>query len=276
MWTRITAMKLPKAAVLSAAIFGGCTLYNNNRPITLDTKISLPDDPVKPPTSVPDFQRSIVVCGKIFDLFAIGVRTVSIFNMHVYGLGLYASRDHLPVLKAILNGAAEKYNATTPAELEAALRDKSKGKEIISEFFGYPRPDSQIPLVLRIVTARNTDFGHLRDGFVRAVLAHPYAKSLLEMENERGEAFAHGIEDLRKAFGRKVSVPKHKELLLYRRSNGELDIFAEIGDTREQIGTVHNSEVSQFLFQQYMNPEKPSSPTAYNDMCRNFAQMIAK
>ncbi|RCK64464.1 Altered inheritance of mitochondria protein 18, mitochondrial [Candida viswanathii] len=62
--------------------------------------------------------------------------------------------------------------------------------------------DNDVEFMARISPVRNTDFNHLKDGLIKSILAHPKSKELKE-------DLAPGLEQLRKAFTRKGSVPKN-------------------------------------------------------------------
>lgn len=78
--------------------------------------------------------------------------------------------------------------------------------------------------ISRLVPTRNTDFGHLRDGFVRALSARQ--KSALKstsLSTEQSDTISESISTFKNFFPNS-SVPKGQELLLVRTFDGKLAV----------------------------------------------------
>ncbi|KAJ9479371.1 Altered inheritance of mitochondria protein 18, mitochondrial [Pseudozyma hubeiensis] len=118
-------------------------------------------------------------------LVGLGVRTVSFLRVRVYVAALYIDETHIS-------------SSTSSGEtLEAHM------KQLL---------DSGAKTVIRIVPVRNTDFNHLRDGFIRALQAR-LKKALKrgEVDAEGERKFQEEIQAVKEAFPR-GSVPKGKAL----------------------------------------------------------------
>lgn len=225
-----------------------------------------------------------------YELLGVGVRTVSFLSIHVYALGIYiASADRqlahdvlagAPQLKVASSAGKDGNDAVGGGDLKSVLLDSELGPKIISHLL-----DHGIRLDVRIVPVRNTDFSHLRDGFVRQILAHPMFKQIntaardssssssggggsLEAESVVAK-LGEGINDLKVVFSRKMSVPKHNVLHLIRSKEGALKVVYYKGkyETDEKVdtfdlGTVINPDVSKILFLQYLAGHTVSSESA--------------
>lgn len=234
MWRSIRARPLPRlrwgtaAAVSTLALFGS-VVANDSRPgVVVDSAID--PFPLQIKASEP------------YKLVASGVRLVTFIGFKVYGVGVYMSTNVLDTIK--------KWVTQTGRSAEELLNDKSTSMDIVAEI-------SRKPYLIKITPVRNTDFGHLRDGFVKSILASPYAK-------HHKEEVAQGIAQLRAVFqGYKGSVPKNHSLLLECR-NGELSFTYE-GKTSEEMGKVTVGAICEVLLVLYLSSAKPLSEPLRKD-----------
>ncbi|AOW04161.1 chalcone-flavanone isomerase-domain-containing protein [Yarrowia lipolytica] len=248
----------------AAACAAGLSLYSlyTHQSIALDEKkgpIIQPTDSVQPPTSTPPFPTKMSADGKEWSLLGCGVRRVSFLGFDVYAIGLYLPESQKREVRELLQSTSGFQQANGDVEeFKKSLLDPVHGAAKIRWLL-----DQGIDIRIRIVPVRNTDFGHLRDGFVRTILAHPEAK-----EASQNKEFADGLSELKTIFSRKMSVPKHNILVMNRKgNNGELKITyydakseADLGEGSE-LGTVHNPQVSELLLLQYLTGKKPISET---------------
>lgn len=131
-----------------------------------------------------------------YTLIASGVRSVTFIGFKVYGAGMYVSKKDEGKIAATIR----KYTAQTGKSVADVLNDKEVSQQIVDEIA------TSVPYALRITPVRNTDFGHLKDGLTKSILASPMAKTMRE-------EVATGLEQLRKVFsGFKGSVPKNHDL----------------------------------------------------------------
>lgn len=102
-------------------------------------------------------------------------------------------------------------------------------------------------LTPRPVPVRNTDFGHLRDGLTRTLLARQKAaRTRGELSPEDDEKLSVATQQLKGLFP-SGSVPKGKQLLLVKSADGKL--FAEYEG--RVLGTVHNQWVADNMMLAY-------------------------
>ncbi|CAO1613825.1 unnamed protein product [Jaminaea pallidilutea] len=194
-----------------------------------------------------------------FVLIATGVRTVSFLRIQVYVAALYVEetawqhfhRDH-----------RRGPNGDEPATVEAYVHKMIQ---------------AEVPIVLRIVPVRNTDFAHLRDGFTRAVQSR---LKLIQKQQKGGnpsvtinpdqeEAFAQSLQLFKECFP-KASLKKGStlDLVITPASHGSgqagaTDLALEHGG--EIYGTVRYQprtgplDVGRLLMQAYVADKDPVS-----------------
>lgn len=172
-----------------------------------------------------------------YQLIGLGIRTVSFLRIQVYVVGLYVARSDLSKLQAGMVRAIATPGATTLVEgekdtLKQTLLEGTGSGKVWSEILKH----ESIKSALRIVPTRGTDFGHLRDGWVRGITARSKAP---EFDNE---AFKTAVGEFKKIFGgRKLG--KGKALLLGRGSDGAMNAWVEEGT--EEGGTPRDGQAKQ-------------------------------
>lgn len=213
---------------------------------------------IQPPTKTPPFPVKIAADGTTYTLLGCGVRRVSFLGFDVYAIGLYIPESQKKDIRELLQSTAGFQQANGDVEeFKKSLLDPVNGAGKIRWLL-----DQGINIRIRIVPVRNTDFGHLRDGFVRTILAHPEAK-----EASNNKEFADGLAELKTTFSRKMSVPKHNVLIMNRdANNGSLKVTYYAGQDETKVagdvlGTVNSPQVSELLLLQYLTGQKPISET---------------
>lgn len=184
-----------------AALAGIVTAYKLASPVHLDAApsasgpTSLVADPSTQVVVDPDTQLSFPLyiptptsldSPSRLRLVGLGVRTVSFLSVRVYVAALYIDDSH---------ASPERSGKT----LEAHMKDLI---------------DSGVPVVIRIVPVRNTDFNHLRDGFIRALQARlkkAIKSGVVQQDSEVEAQFQQAIGQVKESFPR-GSVPKGSPL----------------------------------------------------------------
>ena len=114
------------------------------------------------PQNTPQFPNEVVrKHNKVFKLVSSGTRKVTFLSISVYHVGVYVAEEDIPSL----NNRLRAISATTSTDLSKYLVSDPKA----SEFFDSILDD--LSVVIRITPVRNTDIAHMRDGFVRGILA---------------------------------------------------------------------------------------------------------
>lgn len=193
------------------------------------------------PTQLSKSNCSVV--NNVQKLIATGVRSVTFISFKVYAVGLYVPKNYESQIGKTV-GLWLKETGKSPAEL---LEDKQTSQEMLAAM------SEKLNYTIRITPVRNTDFGHLRDGFVKTILACPMTKT-------KREEVAVGVEQLRDAFkGFKGSVPKNHSLyLVSENSTITMHYEGKNGDVKT-LGKITEPSISQVLFVLYFSSVKPIS-----------------
>ncbi|KAK5125361.1 hypothetical protein LTR85_000470 [Meristemomyces frigidus] len=215
-----------------------------------------------------------------YTLVGLGIRTV--MWIEVYVIGMYVRTMDITTLQEKLihsvNPAASTLIPAEKEELKKKLLDPEQSREIWGEILKVPG----IKTAWRISPTRNTDFGHLRDGFVNGINARKAeARTLTKGETEYdSEDFGQAVQSLKAIFtGGKA--PKESILILARNNVGVLDVLfqpkpSESGKQKamELLGTVPDERIARLIWLGYLAGAKVSSPPAREGVvagCVGFA-----
>lgn len=213
--------------------------------------------------------------GVEYTLVGLGMRTVTFIGIQVYLVGFYVATQDIERLQHYL---VKKINplATTliPSEKDAlrkALREATEGEQTWDSIL----QEAGCRSAFRIVPVRDTDFHHLRDGFVRAVQAR---SSRDKAYND--EAFGAAMKDF-KGFFNRGQVPKKKELLLSRDAQGKLVVLYGDGDHKQQkdrsvMGTVSDERLSRLLWLNYLAGNKVASEGARENIIEGIMEFVER
>ncbi|EER45014.1 conserved hypothetical protein [Histoplasma capsulatum H143] len=229
-----------------------------------------------------------------YTLLGLGIRAVSFLSVQVYVVGLYiassditALQQHLvrqavtPVSASAANESAVTATSLVPGERDALkqiLLDPEQGQEAWNEILR----DTHLRTALRIVPTRNTDFLHLRDGWVRAITAQAQSANArakeVEVAAKRGssipagalvasefedDSFGIALNDFKSLFGGGVrkNVPKGQILYLLRNRVGGLETMFHAGHGKPVVwlGAMQDERVSRLLWMAYLAGKKVAS-----------------
>ncbi|OQU96539.1 hypothetical protein CLAIMM_02607 [Cladophialophora immunda] len=239
------------------------------------------DAPPSTPASANEGSQSDVE----YQLVGLGIRTVSILSIQVYVVGLYVAVPDIAALQQRLVQAAvppSESVATTlvPSEkshLKELLLDPDRGEEIWNDIV----KDGGLRTAFRIVPTRNTDFMHLRDGFVRGVTARSaHFASDRHDASFQDESFGAALNEFKSAFGGSArrKLPKGDILLLARDAQGKMTVWNEDskkGD-RIQMGTVADERVGRLLWLGYLAGKNVSSEDARRNVVEGCMEFVER
>ncbi|KAH6850480.1 chalcone-flavanone isomerase-domain-containing protein [Chaetomium sp. MPI-CAGE-AT-0009] len=213
-----------------------------------------------------------------YTLVGLGLRTVTFINIQVYVVGYYVATADIAALQSALtkkiNPIATTLVAGEREELRAALLDPAEGERTWDELLAAGVPARS---AFRVVPVRDTDFHHLRDGFVRAVQARATPDAAAD------DAFGEAMRQFRAVFNR-GSVPKRKELLLVRDETGRLSIAYDGGANKKEgrpagrqlIGVVEDERVSRALWLNYLAGKKVASEPARKSIVEGIMEFVER
>ena len=207
-----------------------------------------------------------------YTLVGLGLRSVSFLGIQVYVVGYYIATSDIAALQSSLikrvNTIATTLVPGERDELRTSLLDPTQGEQIWNELL-----EKRIPArsAFRVVPVRDTDFHHLRDGFVRAIQARSASVG------DDGEGFGEGMAAFRALFNR-GKVPKQKELLLLRDEQGRLSVVYDDGrkDGRQLLGTIQDERVSRALWLNYLAGKKVASEPARRSIVEGIVEFVER
>lgn len=271
-----TANKYSNLAV--ALALGGCGLAALSSLETLKNDANLWDDgetTVNVDNSVTPFPIKLgppqVPLSTEYKMLGYGFRYVTFISFRVYALGIYVADQDKHLIPDVLDSKflASAFIDTDGSKshqenLKLALDDPEKSTVLIGNLL-----DSGIRMMAKLTPTRNTDFNHLRDGFIRTTLNHPEAKN-------HQETLSKGLEELKQAFTEKGRVAKDDDLIVELQANGGLQFFYynRKKDHVLTMGHVDEPLVGKLLFSQYMSGPKPLSPSAKESVASHIAAMV--
>lgn len=239
---RVYATKLCIAS--SFILAGGGLVLNDASPLKEGISVDSGIDPF--PTEITRKLTNAV--DSDFKLIASGVRSVTFVSFKVYGVGLYVNTQEEKKIRAIVADFVAKSEGKTVTEL---LQDKDTSEQIVDKIA------QNVPYALKITPVRNTDYGHLRDGLTKSILASPMGKKLREQVSE-------GVEELRGVFtGHKGSVPKNHTLWVV--SDTRNTTISYEGKEFKTLGSISNDVISRVLLVLYLSSAKPLSESLRKD-----------
>ncbi|KUI63834.1 Altered inheritance of mitochondria protein 18, mitochondrial [Cytospora mali] len=205
-----------------------------------------------------------------YTLVGLGTRSVSFLSINVYVLGYYIATADIAELQSRLvkrvNPIATTLVSTEKGDLRAKLLDAVEGEQIWEELLKSGVPARSI---IRVVPVRDTDFPHLRDGFVRAIQAREGKAT--------DEEFGEAMREFKRIFNR-GKVPKRKEMLMLRDKNGKLTLVYDEGKSpgRQLLGTVDDERISRALWMNYLGGKKVASEEARKSIVDGIMEFVER
>ncbi|GHJ88387.1 hypothetical protein NliqN6_4789 [Naganishia liquefaciens] len=220
---------------------------------------------VDPSTSI-NFPQTLVplsLPNSPLPLVGLGVRTVSFLRVKVYSAGFYLEETALRSLRSQpewMSFTSDRLTKATTAE-----DGQSVGEELMEKLLNRP-----VSCAIRIVPTRNTDFGHLRDGFTRALQARQKkAAKDGKLSADAEERIDVSIQKF-KSFFPTSSVPKGKELLLVKTAQNDLAVEYE----GKILGTLGDAWVATEMMVAYFADKNVISAALKADVARHLEATI--
>lgn len=216
---------------------------------------------VLPPSATGDTEYTLV---------GLGTRSVSFLGINVYVLGYYIATADIAELQARLvkkiNPIASTLVSTEKDDLRKKLLDVEESEKIWQELLQNGIPARSL---VRVVPVRDTDFPHLRDGFMRAIQART--------AEEKDEEFGEAMREFKRIFTR-GKVPKQKELLMLRDRAGRLTMVFDDGKSkgRQLLGTVDDERISRALWMNYLGGKKVASEEAKKNIVNGVMEFVER
>ena len=227
-----------------------------------------------------------------YQLMGLGVRTVSFLGIQVYVVGLYIAVSDIATLQERLIRSVDPIATTLVAnersKLQDLLLDPIRGEQIWNTIL----KDGSIRTAVRIVPTRNTDFNHLRDGWIRGITGRTQQASASGSSEYNDESFGDSINQFKSLFaGGRGKLPKGETLYLLRNSSGKLEAWYEDKSTssdnnkngepiktknRTLLGEVADERISRLIWLGYLAGKNVSSESARQSVVNGVMEFVER
>ncbi|OJJ47591.1 hypothetical protein ASPZODRAFT_63725 [Penicilliopsis zonata CBS 506.65] len=235
-----------------------------------------------------------------YQLLGLGIRTVSFLSIQVYVVGLYVAKSDIAELQHRLmqtaaNPPIDQVEGITPAvatslvpqerdQLKQLLLDPERGEAAWTAII----KANGLRTAFRIVPTRNTDFLHLRDGWVRSITnrakasssssSSPDSSSVSEFQDE---TFRKALSEFRAAFGggQRKNVPKAQPLLLIRGAQGTLDAVVQPDASKAVfrfMGRVTDERIGRLVWLNYLAGKTVASESARQSVVEGVMGIVER
>ncbi|CAK7262854.1 hypothetical protein SEPCBS119000_000198 [Sporothrix epigloea] len=260
-------------------------------PRTINLPLKLVDGSAPPPANSTDPSTAIIappIDGNSdqgpsteYTLVGLGTRTVSFLRFEVYVVGFYVATADIAALQNRLtkriNPIATALVSGEKTELRSSLIDATESQLLWDALLEEGIPARSL---FRIVPVRDTDFPHLRDGFVRAIKAQ--SARILKKEEDGPAApaspdFGESMQEFKHLF-RRGKAKKGRELLLVRGANGAFSLVFDDGRSvgRELLGSVSDERLSRSLWMNYVAGGSVASEAARQSIADGLVEFVER
>ena len=222
-----------------------------------------------------------------YQLLGLGIRKVSLFRIQVYVVGLYVAKADMGKLQEELIKASVGSGASTlvqgeKEQLQKTLLDGKGSTKVWEEVL----KEGGVRSAVRIVPTRNTNFSHLRDGWLRGIDMRAKGKEF------EGDDFKAAVGDFKSMLGGRGSVAKGKVLLLGRGADGALRAWVEEeaapsagadpaipsrqGEKMTLLGGLKDERISRLVWMGYLAGDHIASEEARESVVRGIMEIVER
>ncbi|PYI06392.1 hypothetical protein BO78DRAFT_397342 [Aspergillus sclerotiicarbonarius CBS 121057] len=236
-----------------------------------------------------------------YQLLGLGIRTVSFLKIQVYVVGMYVAKSDLAELQSRLVRTAvhpphveeggEKVIANevgAAAATSLVSMEREKLRDLLleqadrgDEAWEGILKEGGLRTAFRVVPTRNTDFLHLRDGWVRGITGRAKKYNVTSGGEFDGEEFGQAMGEFKGLFsgaGQK-NVSKGQTLVLTRGKKGQLDVLLW-GEKKtapgRYMGRVVDERVSRLVWMNYLAGKNVSSEGARRSMVDGIMGVVER
>ncbi|KFX88284.1 hypothetical protein V497_03848 [Pseudogymnoascus sp. VKM F-4516 (FW-969)] len=207
-----------------------------------------------------------------YQLMGLGIRKVSFLSIQVYVVGMYVATDDIAQLQRTLIKKIDPIATTLVAGEKDTLKEKLLDPVVGEEVWNHILSSTNVRTLFRIVPVRDTDFGHMRDAYVRAVTA----QARKNPEEFGDDKFGKSVAQLKAMFGH-GNVPKGRELVLARSGKGSLAAWFDTGKTGPQrLGEVDDERISRALWLHYLAGSHVASEAARKSIVEGIMEFVER
>lgn len=251
-----------------------------------------------------------------YRLLGLGIRAVTFLNIHVYVVGMYIALSDLPKLQQQLvklgatpvSASATNESAVTalslvPGERES-LKDTLLDPEVGEQAWDQILKQGDVKTAFRIVPTRNTDYPHMRDGWVRAITrgvqrAAARSKALAAAQSAHNaqpvspiesefadDSFGASFNNFKGIIGTgRKAVPKGQPLIFVRGPCGALDLVVQpdgghgLGRSPSPsvwLGGVGDERIGRLLWANYLAGKQVASEGARRSIIDGLMEIAGR
>jgi hypothetical protein len=240
-------------------------------------------------STIPHFPKTIRIPGAStgggpaeeneYTLLGLGIRTVSLFSIQVYVVGMYVQTSSLSALQArmvkSINPIGSALIAGEKDELRSALLDGEKSYELWDKLLS--EPELGLKTAFRVVPVKNTDFGHLRDGWVRGITSKVQAASKAGDERFNDETFGTAMKDFKALMAGKGKAPTGSVILLTRDADGTLGLlYQDKKGSLEDFGSLKDERIARLVWLGYLGGKNVSSEGARKGVVEGVMELVER
>lgn len=233
-----------------------------------------------------------------YRLLGLGVRKVSFLRIQVYVVGLYVAKSDMGLLQEKLvrtsssSSSVVGNNSSGSGSVASTLvqGEKESLKKTLLDPDGSTSvwtavlKESGIKSAVRIVPTRNTNFSHMRDGWLRGI----DLRSKGAAAEYESEAFQAAVAQFKSMLGGRGSVGKGKVILLGRATDGALrawveneneDAESKAPGARERmtlLGTIADERISRLVWLGYLAGPHIASEDARQSVVEGVMEMVER
>ena len=214
-----------------------------------------------------------------YQLVGLGIRTVSFLGIQVYVVGLYIAVADIATLQERLVRLVDPVATTLVAGEKSKLRDMLLDPERGEEVWHNILKQGGIRTAFRIVPTRNTDFMHLRDGWIRGITAKTQHFGAKDDQSFTDETFGQAVNDFKAIWGggARKNVPKGETLLLTRDAEGKLTAWYEDKKGNSlRLGGLADERISRLIWLGYLGGKTVSSEGARQNIVDGVMEYIGR
>lgn len=245
-------------------------------------------------STVPHFPKTIIIpsasstssAGTVvppneeeYTLIGLGIRTVSLFSIQVYVVGMYVQTASLAPLQArmvkSINPLGSALIAGEKDELRKKLLDGEKSYELWDKLLS--EKDSNLKTAFRVVPVKNTDFGHLRDGWVRGITAKMQAAQKAGDNAYSDDSFGEAMKDFKTLMQGKGKAPTGSIILLTRDGDGTLELlYQDKKGALENFGKLKDERIARLIWLGYLGGKNVSSEGAREGVVEGVMELVER
>lgn len=216
-----------------------------------------------------------------YQLVGLGIRTVSFLSIQVYVVGMYVQTSSLSPLQASLvkriNPTASALIPDEKAKLKDSLLEADASYELWDELL--KDTQGQVKSAFRIVPTRNTDFQHLKDGWVRGITAKTQSANAKGDAQFQDDSFGLAMREFKGLFTGGGKAPKGSTVLLTRDGSGALSIYYQQKEDEgklEKVGFINDERIARLIWLGYLGGKSVSSEPARKNVVDGIMDLVER